>query len=144
MIALVIGAVALAYFVWLGRARGRLGQSRVVWTLVSVGAAGAAVLVGLKGQWVISLALVALSLFLSRQTRLPFRRRPNFVPRTPPPPTTGMSASEARGILGVSPGATRSEIESAFRRLMLRAHPDHGGSAGLAAKINAARARLLG
>ena len=55
-----------------------------------------------------------------------------------------MSVQEARDILGVAPGASRAEIEAAFRRLMLRAHPDHGGTTGLAARINAARDRLLG
>ena len=112
--------------------------------MASVAAAGAAVFVGLRGQWVISLALVLLSLFMARRTRLSWRGGPTFVPRSPPPPTAGMSLGEARDILGVSPNASRNEIEAAFRRLMLRAHPDHGGSAGLAARINAARDRLLG
>ena len=141
MIFVAIGVAALAFFILLGRGA---GSGRLLWTVASVGAAGAAVFVGLRGQWVISLGLVLLSLYFSRQTRLQWRGRRTFVPRTPPPPTTGMSAAEARDILGVSPGATRAEIEAAFRRLMLRAHPDHGGSAGLAARINAARDRLLG
>ena len=144
MIVLVFGALALAFFVWLGRGVDRRNPGQLLWTLASVAAAGGAVFVGLRGQWIISLVLVAASLFLSRRTRLVYRPRPNFVPRTPPPPTTGMSVSEARDILGVSPGATPPEIEAAFRRLMQRAHPDHGGSAGLAAQINAARDRLLG
>ncbi len=145
MIYLVIGAAALAFFVWLGRSGARAGNpGRLLWTIASVAAAGAAVFVGLRGQWIISLGLVLLSLFFSRRTRLRWRGGRTFVPSSPPPPTIGMSLGEAREILGVSPNATRSEIEAAFRRLMLRAHPDHGGSAGLAAKINAARDRLLG
>lgn len=141
MIFVAIGVAALAFFILLGRGA---GSGRLLWTVASVGAAGAAVFVGLRGQWVISLGLVLLSLYFSRQTRLQWRGRRTFVPRTPPPLTTGMSVAEARDILGVSPGATSAEIEAAFRRLMLRAHPDHGGSAGLAARINAARDRLLG
>jgi curved DNA-binding protein CbpA len=39
--------------------------------------------------------------------------------------------------------ADRAEIHAAYRRLMQRAHPDRGGSAGLAAQLNAARDRLL-
>ena len=54
-----------------------------------------------------------------------------------------MSADHARSILGVRPGATPAEIESAYRRLIRRAHPDQGGSDGLAAQLNAARDRLL-
>ncbi|MGH7016507.1 MAG: molecular chaperone DnaJ [Caulobacteraceae bacterium] len=53
-----------------------------------------------------------------------------------------VSLSEARAILGVGAGANRTEIEAAWRRLMTRAHPDRGGTAGLAAQLNAARDRL--
>lgn len=146
MIVLVLGAVALAFFVWLGRGGGRRDPRPMLWTLASVAAAGAAVFVGLRGGWVFSLGFVALSLFLSRQTRFPRFRGPRASYARPPSaaPTSGMTIAEARDILGVAPGASRPEIEAAFRRLMQRAHPDHGGSAGLAAQINAARDRLLG
>ena len=54
-----------------------------------------------------------------------------------------MTLDQARDILGVSPAATRAEIEAAYRRLIVRAHPDQGGTSGLAAQLNAARDRLL-
>jgi curved DNA-binding protein CbpA len=54
-----------------------------------------------------------------------------------------MSESQARSLLGVEPGATPAEIRAAYTRLMKRAHPDQGGTAGLAAQLNAARDRLL-
>ena len=54
-----------------------------------------------------------------------------------------MSADEAREILGVDGGASAQEVEEAYRRLMLKMHPDHGGSDWLAAKINRAREVLL-
>lgn len=42
-------------------------------------------------------------------------------------------------VLGVSPDASRAEIEAAHRRLIAEHHPDRGGSPERAAEINAAR-----
>ncbi|MDD3838185.1 MAG: molecular chaperone DnaJ, partial [Phenylobacterium sp.] len=41
------------------------------------------------------------------------------------------------------PEATPAEILAAHKRLMGMAHPDKGGTSGLAAQLNAARDRLL-
>jgi curved DNA-binding protein CbpA len=55
-----------------------------------------------------------------------------------------MSRAEAARILGVAPDASREEVRAAYARLIRRTHPDAGGTAGLAAQLNAARDVLLG
>ena len=54
-----------------------------------------------------------------------------------------MPVEDARKLLGVGPGASLSEIREAHRRLILRVHPDTGGSAELANRINVARDILV-
>jgi hypothetical protein len=60
-----------------------------------------------------------------------------------PTASATMNSAEAYQILGLSPGATPAEIQAAYRRLIQRLHPDHGGSAYLATQLNRARDLLL-
>lgn len=63
---------------------------------------------------------------------------------SPEPCCPAMSTAEALKILALQEGASESQIRSAHRRLMMRNHPDRGGSDYFAAKINGAKDVLLG
>lgn len=102
--------------------------------LLALVVAAGAVATALRGQWIASIVLIVVSGYFASGWR-PGARRVDQ--------RESMRPDEAREILGVGTAADRLEIEAAYRRLMLRAHPDRGGSTGLAAKLNAARDRLL-
>jgi len=63
-------------------------------------------------------------------------------PRPEIAPDEGADA-EARSILGVGTDASAQEIRAAYRAKMAHAHPDRGGSHNEAARLTAARDRLL-
>ena len=54
-----------------------------------------------------------------------------------------MRPEEARALLGVGAGASLAEIRDAHRRLIAKVHPDAGGSAELATRVNQARDALV-
>jgi hypothetical protein len=142
MIFLILGCLVLLVLVAAGRA-GRPVRIRREWRFVS--AAGgivaviAAALLVIREQWLAAAVLLAIGLSLAGSARLnPRRARP-----APAPGREPMSLEEARSILGVGPEATDAEIQAAYTRLMRMAHPDKGGTSGLAAQLNAARDRLL-
>lgn len=54
-----------------------------------------------------------------------------------------VTIDEASDLLGVPPDADQETIRAAHRRLIAKVHPDAGGSAHLARKVNAARDALL-
>jgi len=51
---------------------------------------------------------------------------------------SSMSRGDALDVLGLKEGASEKEIRTAYRRMMKKHHPDNGGSAYLAARINEA------
>ena len=138
MLYLALGALALAFVSW---TRGtRVFKARGWRFLSSAGAvvafAGAA-FAGFREAWVPAAVLVVFGIWLAVSSRN------NGPAAAKAAPTREMSLSEARSVLGVGADATPAQIKAAYTRLMRMAHPDKGGTAGLAAQLNAARDRLL-
>ena len=134
MIFVALGVLVLALLVSLGR-RPLMARTpgRLVGFALAITAACIAAYDAMRGGWLGGSILLTAALWLATSSR---------APRQPAAPTMGRA--EAASMLGVAETAPRDEIEAAYRRLMLRVHPDQGGAAGLAAQINAARAVLLG
>lgn len=85
-----------------------------------------------------------LPLFLEERFGKRWFETPPFPPAPTPGATLGpLREAEALALLGLSKGADASTIRNAHRRLMHRAHPDHGGSDTLAALLNAAKEQLI-
>jgi hypothetical protein len=134
MVFLVIGLAALAVFAFIGRYASRLSVNpKLIPAAFALLAAAGAVAAGLRAAWIASVVLIGLSVWLGQVASR----------RSPAAAAKAMQPFEARSILGVGAEASAKEIEAAYRRLMLRAHPDRGGSTGLAAQLNAARDCLI-
>ena len=141
MLIAVIALAAFGLLVWIGRRPLSLeNPTRLLMALASAAAAAGAVVSGLRGVWLGTLVLVGLSVWLGGQARAGSTRSGQGGGSQN---GDAISRRQAAQILGVEADASRAEIEAAYRRLMQRAHPDHGGTAGLAAQLNAARDRLV-
>lgn len=135
---LLIGAIAgwMAFLIYRRSPGVQRGRWRVGSGLLSMGLLAAAGFVGMRGQYLPAAILGLGGFLLLGMTRS--RRGP-----APTAASAGLSAAQARDILGVEATADREEIQAAYTRLMRLAHPDKGGTSGLAAQLNAARDRLL-
>ena len=122
LIILILGVAGWAW--WTGRLKGLSYEDAI---------AGILFLLGLRllttGRLLPGAALMAGSLFWAA-----WRRKPK---------SPAMSAADARALLGVSEEASLHEIREAHRRLIARVHPDAGGSAELANRVNVARDTLV-
>lgn len=110
------------------------GSGRLKGFTYEDGIAAALFLLGLRllttGRMIPGAALMAGSLLWAAWRR-----------RRPAPAT--MPIEDARRLLGVREGATLAEIRDAHRRLIAKVHPDAGGSAELANRVNVARDTLV-
>ncbi|MBW8816169.1 MAG: DnaJ domain-containing protein [Caulobacterales bacterium] len=140
MIYLALGAGALAFWLWItgGKPVFKRREWRFGAAMAALVAFAGAAYAGVRGAWEPLVALAVLGLWLASSART------RGAPRPPPAASSRMGRAEAARILGVAPDASREEIQAAYSRLMRAVHPDKGGTAGLAAQLNAARDVLLG
>ena len=141
---ILIALALLGYVIWRGQERPNLrrGDWRTGAGLLAIGSFAAAGFLAIKADWSEAFAMVVIACALLLGARS--RRSVAPMPQPPPRRPERVGLAEAREILGVDEGATVEEIRTAYARLMRMAHPDHGGTDGLAAQLNAARDRLLG
>lgn len=132
---LLLAGIAVWALIRLGRQTEgpRRGQWRVAATLFSAVLLAGGALAAFRGGYALAVGLAGAGLWMALASRQ----------RTVPPRAQGLTETEARAILGVGPSATPTEINAAWKRLMTRAHPDQGGTEGLASRVNAARDLLL-
>jgi hypothetical protein len=138
MIYLLLGG-AILLFVLSGRAtRALKGDGwRIGAGITALLAFAGGAYAGVRSEWAICIVLVVIGAWSATTAR----QRPTV--RKARKEQGGPSLTEARSILGVGRDASKAEIQAAYSRLIRLAHPDKGGTAGLAAQLNAARDRLL-
>lgn len=101
---------------------------------VASGRYGLAAPAGALALWVMRAYLSARQIRAGSQTGAPSRDE-----------TSGpMSRAEALDILGLEEDADVAAIEEAYKQLIKKNHPDQGGTDWIAARLNEARAVLLG
>lgn len=143
MIYLALGAVVLWFLLFVQNKRPILPhpQWRIGSGMMAIGLFALAAFLAVRGEGILAVVPLVIGLCLTAVTRLPRAARAG--PAPPEPAIGPISMSEAYAILDLKPGATREEVQAAYTRLMKLVHPDKGGGAGLAAKLNAARDKLL-
>ena len=146
---------------WMARAAG--GNWRPGAGVLGLACLAAALFSGVRGAGVVAavLAIVGLLLVFAARQRgvFPFglnarRVRPGPSPGSGQTPgqapgqaagsATGMSRTDAAAILGVPTDADAKTVQDAYLRQIRRAHPDAGGTPGLAAQLNRAREVMTG
>jgi len=105
----------------------------------------ATVLGGALAAWLFVTGRVPLaSLVMGGVLGLHFpRRRKASAARPQASAPDALTLEEACEILGVSPQASKQEIDAAYRALIKKLHPDSGGTDWFARRLTAARELLL-
>lgn len=141
MILLIIGAGLVLLLIWAGWGKPLLtrGEWRVGAGLLGIGAVMGGALVAARGGYEKGLVIMGVGAVMALASRT--RRGPKPLPKPKAP--AGLSDADARALLGVEESASIQDVQAAHARLMKVAHPDRGGTSGLAAQLNAARDKLI-
>lgn len=139
MLPALLALTALFLLLFVGRV-GMARRKEVLRRWPALALAGAAFALALRGQiWpaIVCGALAAMVWFVWPSFEQ--RMRPGQVQQ----PRDDPEDSAARALLGVTTTATAAEIRAAYRAKIAQAHPDRGGKHAEAARLTAARDRLL-
>lgn len=141
----LLGILAIGALIWLGRQGHKRGGSwRSAASFLGLVAILGAVVLAIRNQYLLaSLSLsfaVTCLMGVRKAGPHPFEAKGRT---TGPQPTRGLARSEALNILGLCDPVTQDQVKRAHAHLIKTCHPDAGGSAHLAAQINAARDCLL-
>lgn len=105
-------------------------------------AATAVIIFAIAGRYGLAAPAGALALWGMRAYLLARQIRATAAPPSQPGKQV-MSRAEALDILGLEEGASEDEIDAAYKALIVKNHPDQGGTDWLAARLNDARDTLL-
>jgi hypothetical protein len=137
-----LGLVAIAAFVLTTMSRAEIGRTARLLRGAGAGLlALAGVFLATRGLAPLGLAIIALSYFVWRRPRE--RISGSGGREAPRARSSAMTVEEAYQGLGLRPGASAEDVRRAYRDLIQKLHPDHGGTSYLAAKLNEARDLLL-
>jgi len=160
---LLTGILALALMLWLLRSFARSDPqflAKIARTVGGIAALVGAVFLGARGELFAAAPLLVAGLGLlgwpagTRNLFAPYldRWHPRWREHVDDGAAAGergrassgkMSQQEAYQVLGLQPGASADEIGRAHRGLIMKLHPDQGGSTYLAARVNEAKDVLL-
>jgi hypothetical protein len=98
----------------------------------------ALIIMALTGKLAAALGILVVLLPFAAPHLKKFRDMPGSAPAS-----SAMTRAEALEILGLETNASKADIKAAYKKLMMKVHPDAEGSDWMAAKLNQARDILL-
>ena len=140
---LLLGTVTLVVGLLLASLVTRLSVSTLRTTVVAaIVIFGALAMIVLLMSGRIRLA-IAIGAYVFWLLRLALTSQPPKEPPTSPRPSGQMSRAQALDVLGLEVGAQPDDIDAAYKALIVKNHPDQGGTDWLAAQLNEARDVLM-